>query len=56
VIQARRIALLVVSLTIVSSSPIRAASDKKVASVATSLEACLAKNSSLRVLMLVDES
>lgn len=55
-IQARRFALLVVLLTIVSSSPIRAASDKKVASVATSLEACLAKNSSLRVLMLVDES
>lgn len=55
-IKARRFALLVVLLMIVSSSPIRAASDKKVASVATSLESCLAKNSSLRVLMLVDES
>ena len=55
-IQARRFALFVVLLTIISSSPVRAASDKRVASVATSLETCLAKNSSLRVLVLVDES
>lgn len=52
----RRLALVVVLLTIVSSRSTRAASDTRVESAATSLEACLAKNSSLRVLMLVDES
>lgn len=52
----RRLALVVVLMTIVSSSPIRAGSAVRVVPATTSLKACLAKNSSLRVLMLVDES